>query len=254
VDIRPRAVIVTTTFYRPEKGGHDKLRFKLACQTIQAAQDVGIPIIVVDDSPTPVVAQAFSERGAIVYKQTDPGMGAARRQVLRYALESGAQAIAWVEPEKEQFPHIVGPVFDLIRVGYDIVVPKRASLDSLPPFQAESESIANEELNRLFTSRRQGKAALDLMFGPRVMSRKGAELLASYVGEDGRDNWEILFLPVLQALATGLHVTGLEVNYTHPREQTAAETGDKGMDEKRVFQRQVLVAGMTEEAKRLGLI
>lgn len=244
-------VLASTTFYQPEKGVHDALRFELAQQTVREAGRLGLPIIIVDGSPDPQVAETLRALGATVYKQTEPGMGGSRRQAFRLALASGAKVILWLEPEKGPLVELVRPACQLItNGGYDIVVPRRRTLDSLPLNQALSEALANWEMGAL-----PGLEGLDLMFGPRVLSRRAAELFLAYHPEDReKDKWHILFLPLLQAYRVAMKITGIAVDYVHPPAQTAAETGDADMDAKRGTQREGLVAGMREEARRLGLI
>jgi hypothetical protein len=94
---------------------------------------------------------------------------------------------------------------------------------------------------------------IDWMFGPRVLTRRGAELLMSY--EDNRgygDSWHILVVPVLWALWADDYKVGSKiVNYIHPSEQTAAEEGDAEMDKKRDHQRHVLEDTVEKETMRL---
>ena len=91
------------------------------------------------------------------------------------------------------------------------------------------------------------------MFGPRFIRRNAVPFFGDFVGEPGHDNWEILFLPILRALRRGLHIGSMTINYIHPFAQTAAETGNAEMDKKRDIQREALIAGMQEEAWRLGI-
>ena len=58
-------VVVTTTFYKDV----NQLRFQLACQMITKARIAGYPVIVVDGSPNPAIANRFRELGAVVYPE-----------------------------------------------------------------------------------------------------------------------------------------------------------------------------------------
>ncbi len=233
-----------TTTFSPTA---EDLRFRLALNTVREAVRCGYPIIVVDGSPFDDAKRLLEEAGAVVFKETTPGMGASRRQVLRAGLDTGAEVVVWLEPEKYPLVSLLGPCVKMVQSGYDLVVPARRSLESLPSYQELSELRANWELG--FITKR---AELDLMFGPRVMSRNAAELFLSYDGAFG-DHWHILFLPVLRALRVGMSVMSVVVDYTHPAEQTAAEEADPKMPPKRLAQRQALVPAMREEADRLGL-
>jgi hypothetical protein len=158
-----------------------------------------------------------------------------------------ATAIVWLEPEKYTIVPLLAPCIEMIKAGYEIVIPTRESLESYPMYQELSELRANRELGFI-----TGRPELDLMFGPRVMSRRGTNLFLDYTGKFGGDNWEILFIPVLWAIQHDLKIGERRVDYVHPIEQTVAETGNWTINEKRDKQRRDLVAAMRAEAQRLG--
>ncbi len=241
-----RTVLVTTTFSKSS----DELRFRLALKTCDAAREHGYPLIVVDGSPHESMRDLLREHGATVFKEEGGGMGASRRQTISAGLDTGAEAIIWLEPEK--YP-IVGELSKCIDAldsqDCDLVVPARESLESYPMYQELSELRANRELGFI-----TGRPDLDLMIGPRVMTPTMANLMLQYTGQAGGDNWEILFIPVLWMLQKEEWSIGSRrVNYVHPPEQTAAEVGDEEMNKKRDFQRHSLVASMRREAQRIGL-
>lgn len=238
----PSTVLVTTTLYQSP----DELRFKLALKTCAAAKAAEYQLIVADGSPNEHIRDLLRAQGATVFKRKESAMGASRREVLKAGLDTGANVIVWLEPEKYPLVPLLGTCIGMVRAGIDIVVPDRVSLDSYPPYQELSELRANRELGRITY-----RPDLDLMFGPRVMSRVGAGLLCDYIGKPGEDNWEILFVPVLQALKMCLPVCSVQVPYVHPPEQTAAEQGDAAMNAKRDQQRRDLVDGMRRAAKEL---
>lgn len=242
--LKPGVVLVTTTF----SPNADDLRFRLALDTCREAARCGYQLVIVDDSPPEEAKGLLEAAGATVFKQTEKGMGGSRRQVLREALARGAETIVWLEPEKAPLVGLLGPCIDMVSSsGYDLVIPMRRTLESLPTYQQRSEYWAN-----LLLAHVTKRYDLDLMFGPRVMSREAAELFLSYDGSAG-DLWHILFLPVLRALAAGMNIGKVVVEYVHPPEQTAAEEGNEAMDAKRDQQRVAIVAAVQQEAVRLGL-
>jgi hypothetical protein len=245
-ELNRKVALITTTF---NKTASD-LRFKLVLRTCDEAKQAGYPIYVVDDSPDPTLGQIMVEHGANVEKQIKKGMGASRRQVIKMGLDSGAEAILWLEPEKYPLVPLLRPCINMILgpKGYEIVVPRRFSLDSYPDYQHWSELRANWELGNI-----TGRPDLDLMFGPRFLSRAGAGLLLGYTGESG-DNWEILMIPIFQAIHNGWKVGSKIVAYKHPPEQTAAEQWDVAMNKKRDEQRTSLIAAMRGEAERHSFI
>ena len=235
----PKAVLVTTTF---SKSAED-LRFQLALKTRDEAQKAGYPIIIVDGSPEESMRDLLRAHGATVYKEEGRGMGASRRQTIKAGIDTGTDVIVWLEPEKHPLVPLLGDCIEWVLDGVDLVIPCRQSLESLPEYQELSELRANRELGFI-----TGRPDLDLMFGPRVMSRTSAELLQKYVGKPSEDNWQILFIPVLQALEMKMPVCSMLVDYVHPPEQTVAEQGDEVMNKKRDIQRHDLVDGMRRAA------
>jgi hypothetical protein len=238
--------LVTTTF---SKNPQD-LRFQLALKTCQAAKGCGYPLYIVDGSPDPGMRELLLQDGATeVAAETVKGMGASRRQVLQMGLDSGADVIVWLEPEKYPFVPLIGPCAELVG-KYDIVMPARKNLDGYPKYQHWSELRAMRQIGIV-----TGRPDLDWFFGPRVLTRNAAELFLSYTGQAGGDSWHILVIPVLWALSRSrrMLVGGRFVDYVHPPEQSAAEEGDIAMDRKRDEQRVVLETAIEAECKKLGI-
>lgn len=246
------SVIVTSTF---TKDATRDYRFQLAVQMCQAAKAAGYPVIVVDESLDGRARSFLSDVGATARTAIESGMGPARRQCIQAGIENG-DIICWIEPEKVGMVSVLAPCVDMVaRDGYDIVVPWRTRLFAdYPPYQALSEARANQEMAELTGLN------LDLMCGPRIMSRRGAECLMSYQGRSRvsadvayDDNWGVLFVPILWALQDGLRVGSCPVEYVHPAVQTALEGRNPEMDRKRDIQRTALVAAMRQESRLIGL-
>ncbi len=176
-------------------------------------------------------------------------MGQSRRECLKAGLDTTAEVVIWIEPEKYPVVPLLDSCSEMILSGsYDFVLPARYNLDGYPRYQALSEHRAMWSIGRL-----TGRPDLDWMFGPRVMSRRGVELMMTYTGQAGGDSWHILVVPILWALARNMRVGSRFVNYVHPAEQSAAEEGDEAMDRKRDEQRLVLTKVVEEQAGHLGL-
>lgn len=232
-----QVAVVTTTFSKTVKD----LRLQLAIRTVREIKNLlGYGPIIVDASPDPVKL-ALEEAGGQVYQQRpDTTMGSARRQAVSQALSQGAETIIWMEPEKYPLVESLPRLVEFKRLWpYDLVIPRRASLRSYPAYQMAKELEGNHEAGSL-----TGRPDLDLWFGPRVMDRRAAELFCSYDGRYG-DRWESIFIPVMMSLRKGLHVTGHTVDYIHPPEQTASESGPD-MDQKRDDQLNSLLAAMDQ--------
>jgi hypothetical protein len=112
----------------------------------------------------------------------------------------------------------------------DLIVPDRGDLSDYPDFQRLCELLGND-----FVSELTGNY-LDLWSGMRLGTRAIFEdYFLRYDGKFG-DNWEVLFVPVLQAIKNGKKVASQKISYHHPQEQTEIETGDPVFNLKRTKQ------------------
>lgn len=239
-----RIVLVTTTFSKSV----DDVRAQLALKTCRAARDNNYPIIVVDGSPCEEFKYALREAGAVVVDQEKPGMGQSRRECLNLGLTTGADVIAWLEPEKYTLVPLLGPCVSPVLSGEaEVVIPRRRNLDGYPQYQHWSELRANWELGNITK-----RFDIDFYIGPRIMNRKSAQRMAAYQPKhpDG-DNWEILFVPLVPLLAEGVSIMSVIVDYVHPVEQLIED--DESMRSKRDKQRIDLVSAVQREAVRLKL-
>lgn len=248
---KSKVVLVTTTFSKTM----DDIRAQLALKTCWAAHDHGYKILVIDGSPCEEFKAALWKADAIVFNQKIPGMGQSRREALEAGLDTGADVIVWLEPEKYPLVPLlepcIQPFLHPIHNGEaHIVIPRRRNLDGYPQYQHLSELRANWEIANI-----TGRGDLDYFYGPRIMNRWAAEKMMAYDGTvDGQkvyeDNWEILFIPVLWFIAWGMPIKSVIVDYVHPSEQLTED--DEEMRGKRDKQRIDLVAAMQKEAKRLN--
>lgn len=239
--------LVTSTFTTDPRTDH---RFLLAQMMCTTAVTYGYKIIVVESSPDPEAARMLREVGADVYTAEDAKMGPARRQALKIGLDMGFDIIAWLEPEKVGMIPCFEPCLKMMKEGYDIIIPWRNRLFAdYPHYQALSEATANFEMEKMTGM------TLDLMCGPRIMTRETATLFLSYEGRSRidpsityNDQWGILFVPVLWALSDdGFKVGSCPVDYIHPAVQTKFERYNAAMDKKRDIQRTELVDAMRQE-------
>lgn len=258
--IEGRVAVVTDTFYPrfDEEGAvHDTLRGKLCIKSVCEAVALGLPVIVIDGGSNAHFRELLGASGAAVISQIKMGMSNGRRQGFCEAFaRRGIDAILRMEGEK--FPLLFGNwievAFDKILSGdADIIIPSRTEEGflSLPPFQMESERIANRDFNAAL--RRHGligdDVEFDTFFGPRFFGRKALPYFLKsciYEGPRELDGFtvlpesysEALFFPPCVALKEGLRVLDLPApHYLHPQEQTLFETGNKAIDKKRVQQR-----------------
>lgn len=91
----------------------------------------------------------------------------------------------------------------------------------------------------------------DFGWGPTILSAKAVEYYLSYESRYG-DLWDGIHCPKLHIIKQGLPWTIMTVNYRHPPEQTAAETGME-LFLKRVKQIDQLVRAIEQEVDSLGM-
>jgi hypothetical protein len=242
-----KVVLVTTT----SSPSLDDIRAQLAIKTCLAAREHGYRIIVVEGSPCLEFKMALWRTGATVTDQTERGMGVSRRQTLKAGIATEAEVIAWIEPEKHTLIPLLEPcITPILTKQADVVIPHRQNLDGYPHYQQLSERRGNRELGNI-----TGRPDLDPFFGPRIMSRKAASIMAGYTGQGGKnvygDKWEILFVPIVWFIKNDMRIESVTVDYHHPPEQLAED--DASMRTKRDEQRTCIVKAMDREAKRLRI-
>lgn len=214
--ISDNIIIATSTLYKPNLKS-DRIRMNLAKKLIKNASALDYEVIIVDGGSTMDLLTDFSNLGARVYEQQKKGMGNGRREAMRYAFETGREILIWTEPEKANFiSEISKTVKPILEGKSELVVPKRKSLDSYPITQQYSEPLGN-----LFFKKLTG-FWLDIYFGPKIFNNKSVNYFLDYDGEYG-DLWDSIQIPVMNAIFDKKRVLSVEVDYTHPREQTEIE-------------------------------
>ncbi len=242
-----QAVIATTTLATYNKP-HEVVRADCILKTIQAAADYGYRILAIDDGSPAEYIQAMKRLGASVYEQEVPGIGNARRQALRQGREiaESGEAIVWTEPEKYPLiPLLDEAISKVTQEQYDLVMLRRLSLDSYPPEQAMSYQLIALAV-RYLTG-----IDSDFGWGPTVLSPKAIDYYLKYESQAG-DLWDGIHCPKLHIINDSMPWTIVPVDYQHPPEQTAAETGME-LFLKRVRQVEQLVSAITREVDRLGM-
>jgi len=209
-------VLVTATSYKSNSEA-DRLRSRLAVDLVKKATSQDYPIIVVDGGSLPETVEQLKQAGARIFGQQSDSMGGAIREAIQEGLKLDPQVIFWTEPEKvdvvKNIDLIVRPI---LRSEAEMVVPKRRDLKSYPKFQQHSETLINLFWETLT------KTALDISFGPKVFKKNLAQYYLEYQGGFG-DRWEELNLPLARILNEGHKIKSIEVDYTHPIEQSNLE-------------------------------
>lgn len=251
----PKAVAILTTSFYKDPFGADRTRFGLGRKLVAKAHVAGHTTLIVEGSPVTGPALVYKDMGAIVLPEDTLGIGPSRRQLFTAAgeLPPIIRAFAWTEIEKEgliQFmPMITEP---LLADEADIVMLQRASLESYPAFQAETETIAD----RVF----QGITGIwnaSPMFGPVAFNRRALPLFAECNPKifDGYDTY-IQHIPPIYAKAQGLRVAVVTVDFTYPPEQKAEEEGalTEAMRMKRLSQLRECTTNYVLAAREVGFI
>ena len=243
-EISDKIAMATTTFYNPNNE-NDVYRSALAKNVVREATELGYAVIVVDGGSSDELLREFERYGARVYTESSKGMGNGRRQAIREAYNTGKDIIAWTEPEKEDYIlKIVDTSFPVLNCSADLVVPRRKSMQSYPTAQQYAEPLGNA-----FWREVTG-ADLDVLFGPRTWRRELSDYFLNYDGEYG-DKWDSIFIPVMNAIFDGKRVSGVEVEYTHPRGQTEMEEHNIHFYRKRLEQLENLMTSLEMHQKKL---
>jgi len=229
-----------------------------------------LPLYISDGGSSESFLSEIASLGHKIYLQKDPGLSAARRQVLTQAsFRKGSLAIVLFEPEKISFikDGLIKSIQPILENRADIVMPKRdeKSFLSYPANQASSEKLLNQHMASMIIKalKKKGQVIpeeineIDFSFGPRVISNKPQILdlfMDKYSSKNLSDEkkfqcevWaNALFFPLIVALYKGLKVVSLPVSYSHPINQTLMESNDPLFIRKREKQFKTLLVATRE--------
>lgn len=244
-----QTVIATMTFYR----NNEELRAKLAVRTAREALKHQHRLIVVDGGSPTEFLEVLRDHGADVHPQEERGIGPAHRQLFKIAAERAGEdgAICWIEAEKWPLvAELWKATTPVLNGNAGLVLPERTeeAWHSYPPEQRLQEQFCNMAAVAITG------LALDWFWGPFVASQVAIRHFVEYRDDYG-GKWDARTIPRLRIIAAGITVKGVRVNYIHPPEQTAEETGVlEPFIVRRVEQVCNQVPAMLAEAKKLGII
>jgi len=250
-----QVAIVTSTRY-PHFDDHesdDHLRGTLALEMLKEAHLRHHPIFVIDEHSSVQFLHRLRAMGITTRMQFEKGMSRGRQQGFQVAFESSSviEAVQWLEPEKVSYIKEGGLETCMAAMEQDtmIIVPGRSpsSFETLPLFQQQTESAGNAAFMRLLRTRWGKIDDLDVFFGPRLFRRHVWPIFMQRHRLRRNDPGIIqlrpetysdaIFFPIAYTLKAGFKVRSVEVTYKHPSIQTAAETGNKEYEQKRIMQR-----------------
>ncbi len=175
----------------------------------------------------------------------DPGsenttMGHGRRLIIELAThmfpltlgdEDITPVIIWREPEKDIAKFIGAICEPIVSNIADIVIPRRKSLASYPKFSQAWESTGSMMASYII-----GGEPQDYWVGPRAFHLAAAKYFLNYPGEqtDLPDWHDCIFGPIVDAVADGKRVAGVEIDFEYPEEQRLAEENDGETMKKRM--------------------
>lgn len=240
IDPYANEVAVTiSTFYNTDNSV-EKIRSSIALRTINRIINLGYDLYIIDAGSSSDFIAKLDELGTSFIKDK-PNLGENKRKVLEAAYKSGKKVIVLMEPEKESLvSELYKTVKPIIEGKADIIIPKRLSLTSYPKYQQYSEAIGNLYIKELIGY------DLDIFFGPRVISREMADYFLDRK-KDYDNNWNILYLPILQAIKDKKKVISVDVNYIHPKEQTEIEEHNLDFYFKRIKQQLLPIMEITKK-------
>lgn len=247
-------------------------RCVLTHQIIEEAASKNYPVVIVDGSDDPAIAESFRERGAIVFPQQERGMGPSRREVFAHAGQPSIHLppmasmrdritpmdwqapiyFVWMEEKPDLVRSIPLLVAPLVAGEAEIVIAKRLSMETWPAFQQESETRANAAY------REATGMDYDPMFGPVAFSfrmlRFFRECRPERYGVSPYAAGYIQHFAPLESIAAGYMTTSITVNCSYPEQQRQEEETvlNDAMREKRLAQETELSAGYPIAMRALG--
>ena len=262
-----RVVLISTTSYPSTSD----LRFTLALRTAQQARLHSIPLLIIDSS-TPDIQAALRNEGAIVLPE-DPasmggqGKGFAYRYGIRQAMQRapalfGPHADDFVlcisEPEKVDFvrflPALAARLLPDATAGPSstagVLLPHRSASAflSLPVEQRHSEQFANLHLHNAQRELTPPLSSfpIDYLFGPVLFHC----YLSGWWLSNASPLWDAQIVPYIEAAYSGqARLLSVEVDYIHPREQTAEEEGKAVWSAKRFMQLEKVIPALEKAMK-----
>lgn len=235
-----KVVIFLSTYYGNDEPS--RVRSEQALKLLRNAEALGVHAVVAEGGST---NQAFLDAleefpSVTVIRPKNTTMGPARRAALATAMaEYPDSYYLYCDPEKdslitaENLEAMAGRLED----GADIVVPRRESMESYPPFQAWIEKRANKRMNQLMDSPgadEDREEDLDLWFGPKMFNDQGADSFLDYQSE--LDKWDAIIVPVKDAHEKGLNIADSVVQFKYPEDQRTNEEGSREFNQKRFEQ------------------
>lgn len=228
-------VIIFTSTYYPSDSSTDKIRAELALLTLKKSKDEGYDMIFVDGGSKESFLSDIKNKGGILIKQSEKGLGNARRQGFREAYSKNKKIILWTEPEKhdliKSIPLIAKPLWER---KVDLIVPKRKSMESYPLAQQLLEPFAN-----LFWKELTG-TDLDIWVGARALRREVASYFINYFSEYD-DKWDLLNMPLIDMIKDKRIIKSVEIDYEYDFRQTEDEEHNLEMFKKRIEQLSTLI-------------
>lgn len=238
-------------FKNSEQNKIDKIRGDLAIKMLITARKQGFQIVVVDSGSSPAFLEKLKQTGIKVTPAKNKSLSPSRQEGFQKAAKlKGVKVICWVEPEKVSFvkhalPQAVSP---LLNNQADIVIPARdkKAFNTYPTYQAKIEKKANQIWNNILRKHQilpAKSADLDIWFGPKCF-KNDPKLIGIFLKKyhfkekvQKLDLWSgAIVLPIISALKQGYRVVSININYQHPRKQTAIEENSNLMKKKRQLQ------------------
>ena len=224
-EIAEKSVIVTTVHYNLDREG-DKIRQAIALRFLQNASERNYRTVVVYGTVSDEFRKQAERLDTELVVDCGKGMGPSRRQGFARAGEyESAEVINWSEPEKDDYVRFISGVSEPIIEGkYGIVVPRRSesSKATYPWEQIELESIKNRAVRRSIKYYTGIDADLDITFGVRAWHHDHNNFFTGYDGRFG-DTYDSINAPLINALAKGVRVGSITVDFEYPEDQRRSE-------------------------------
>ena len=238
-------IVATQTLYLEDMDEIERVRYKLALQTIEKTVKSGIPILIIDGDSPDYMIEEFIKRGAKMHGQKGKTYAGSVKQGFKAAYDEKIDHIVWTQIEKvsliKDLEKIISPL------GYShLVIPsrnKKLRKESYPEPQFLLEEFTNIYWN-LLTGKKW-----DITFGVMAMNRDISKLFIEYDESNG-SKWECLQLPLIDALKKDIKFENVELDIIYPLEQKNLEMNNLRIYRKRMEQLNSVVCAWERYLKK----
>ena len=241
--VNQKLVAMTTIRQGSSENTVERIRAEIFLDTAIICANSNIELTAVYKDCSKFYLEQLEDIGVLLFEQQTQGMGAVRREAMRFSINKfgSNHYYLWFEPEKPSFPPLAQNVTaKLGQVKAKFCFFNRRNLDSYPPEQAYYYLFCRSVASQLVGY------DLDYAFGPMIMTKTSSKFFLDYKGEYG-DLWDSILIPRLRIIRSNLSSIITSVDFKNDPRMTKIESGNPEMILKRVRQLQNVIPSLIAE-------